>query len=156
MQHSLPEPANPYLRYALAIAAGTAFILLGDWLLGAHIEYFQGIATFTIPWVLDVFVVTFLSGMLVSRIVKSRKGKWIAFIPPFLARSLSYLYLYLFVFNDGKDFFFHLNLYYWGPTVILAVEFSNLGGILGDVLSGAYGPLRRQAAAQSEVARERA
>ncbi len=46
--------------------------------------------------------------------------------------------MYLFVFNDGKDFFYNLNLYYWGPCVILVVEAANFGGILGEVLINAY------------------
>jgi predicted Na+-dependent transporter len=88
---------------------------------------------------LDVFLVPFLAGLLVSRIYRSRSGKWLACLPPLFVRSLTYLYMYWFVYNDGQDFFYHLNLYYWGPAVILVVEVGNLGGILGDVLAGAYG-----------------
>jgi hypothetical protein len=126
------------MKNALGIAAGMAVIVLGDVLLGAKIEVFSGIATFTPVWVLDVFLVPFLSGMAVSRVVQTRNGKWLACLPPLFVRCLTYLYMYLYVFNDGRDFFYNLNLFYWGPTVILVVEFANLGGILGDVLAGSY------------------
>lgn len=126
------------IKGTLAVLAGMAVIFLGDALLGVRLEVFSGIATFTPIWVLDVFLVPFISGMAVSRIVRSRNGKWLACLPPFFVRCLTYSYLYLYVYHDGKDFFYHLNLYYWGPMVILVVEFANLGGILGDVLSGAY------------------
>lgn len=118
--------------------AGMALNFSGDWLLGVKIEVFSGIATFTFPWMLDIFLVPFIVGLVVSKIVSRRYGKWLACLPPLFVRCISYSYMYLFVFNDGKDFSYHLNLYYWGPCVILAVEAANIGGILGDVLIGTY------------------
>ncbi len=129
---------NYAVRVSVAILAGMAVNFLGDWLLGAKIEVFSGIATFTFPWMLDVFIVPFIAGLVVSKIVRTRAGKYWACLPPLFVRCLTYLYMYLFVFHDGKDFFFHLNLYYWGPCVILVVEAANFGGIFGDVLAGAY------------------
>jgi len=129
---------NQRMKNALGVLAGMAVIALGDILLGAKLEVFNGIATFTPVWILDVFCVPFIAGLLVSRIVQTRNGKWLACLPPLFVRSLTYLYMYLYVFNDGKDFFYNLNLFYWGPMLILVVEVGNLGGILGDVLAGAY------------------
>lgn len=129
---------NPYVKYAIAIAAGMAVIFLGDWLLGVKIEVFSGMATFSFSWMLDVFLVPFIAGLVVSRVLRSRMGKWIAFFPPLFVRSLSYLYMYLHVYGDGKDFFYHLNVFYWGLCVILSMEAANMGGLLGDVLVGAY------------------
>ncbi len=125
-------------RVGAAILAGVAVNFLGDWLLGVRIEVFSGIATFTFPWMIDVFIVPFIAGLVVSKIVRTRAGKYWACLPPLIVRCLTYLYMYFFVFHDGKDFFFHLNLYYWGPCVILVVEAANFGGIFGDVLAGAY------------------
>ncbi len=125
-------------KATLAVVAGMALNFLGDWLLGANIEVFHGIATFTLPWMIDVFLVPFAVGLAVAKIYGAKGGKWLACLPPLFVRCLSYLYMYLFVFHDGKDFFFHLNLYYWGPCVILVVEAANFGGILGEILLGAY------------------
>ncbi len=140
------------IKGTLAVLAGMLVIFLGDALLGAKLEVFSGLATFTPVWVLDVFLVPFVSGLVVARIVRSRNGKWLACLPPLFVRCLTYLYMYLYVYHDGKDFFFHLNLYYWGPVVILVVEFANLGGILGDVLVGAY---KRRAVAAVPAESER-
>ncbi len=129
---------QPFVKYAIAVAAGMAVIFLGDWLLGVRIEVFSGIASFTFSWMLDVFFVPFASGLVVSRIVRSRMGKWVSFFPPLLVRCASYLYLYLHVLDDGKGFFYHLNVYYWARCVILSMEAANVAGILGDVLIGAY------------------
>ena len=129
---------QPYKRGALAVAAGTGFNFLGDWLTGVNIETFRGIGTFTFPWMLDVFLVPFITGLLVAKIYRERGGKYWACLPPLLVRFLTYLYMYLFIYHDGKDFSYHLNLYYWGPCVILVVEASNFGAIIGEVLAGAY------------------
>lgn len=127
-----------YPRATLAVLAGMTLNLLGDWLIGANVEVFKGIETFTFIWMLDVFFLPFGVGLLVAKVYGMKGGKWLACLPPLFVRCLSYLYLYLFVYHDGKDFFYHLNLYYWGPVVILVVEASNFGGILGEVLVGSY------------------
>lgn len=127
-----------YARGTVAVLAGMLLNFAGDWLLGAHIEVFKGVSTFTLPWMLDIFVLPFLVGMLVAKIYGHKGGKWLACLPPLFVRCLTYGYMYLFVFNDGKDFYFHLNLYYWGPCVILVVEAANFGGILQEVLVGSY------------------
>ncbi|MBI1174372.1 MAG: hypothetical protein GC139_03790 [Sideroxydans sp.] len=135
-----------YARGILAVTAGMAVNFFGDWLLGARIEIFSGIATFTFPWMLDVFLVPFIAGLVVAKVFGSKGGKWLACLPPLFVRCISYAYMYFFVFNDGKDFAYHLNLFYWGPCVILVVEAANFGGILGEVLIGAYRRKNRLAA----------
>ena len=127
-----------YVRSIVAVLAGMAFNFLGDWLLGANIEIFKGISTFTFTWMLDVFLVPFIAGLIVAKIFGRKGGKWLACLPPLFVRCLTYSYMHLFVFNDGTDFYFHLNLYYWGPCVILVVEAANFGGILAEVIAGAY------------------
>ncbi len=121
---------------AIALVAGMALNFAGDWLLGAQIEIFRGIDTFTFPWMLDVFLVPFLVGLLVAKIF-GKHAKWLACLPPLFVRFLSYLYLYL--SDPTHDFFFKFHLHYWGLCVILAVESANLGAILGEVLVGVYG-----------------
>jgi hypothetical protein len=120
----------------VAVLAAMAVNFLGDWMLGVRIEVFQGMATFTPRWVVDVFVVNFIVGLVVARIF-GRHAKWLAIVPPFLVRCTSYAYLY-FLENHYGDFFLQLHLFYWGPTVILAVECANIGGILGEVVMGVY------------------
>ena len=118
--------------------AGMLCIFFGDWVTGASIETFKGISTFTFPWMLDVFLVPFISGLVVAKLYGRRGGRYLACLPPLLVRCFTYLYMFLYVFDDGKDFYYHLNLYYWGPCVILVVEAANFGAIIGEVLAGAY------------------
>ena len=73
-----------------------------------------------------------------SKIYGRKGGKWLACLPPLFVRCITYTYMYLFVFNDGQDFYYHLNLHYWGPCVILVVEASNFGGIIQEVIVGSY------------------
>lgn len=121
---------------ASAVLAGIVLNFLGDMLIGVKIEIFSGIATFTFPWMIDIFLIPFASGFVVSRIYGFKGGKYLACIPPLVVRVASYLHLHY--FHPQGDFFYQLNLYYWGPCVILAVESANFGGIIGEVVAGAY------------------
>ncbi len=127
-----------YKRGFVAVTAGMLLNFLGDWITGINIETFKGISTFTFSWMLDVFLVPFITGFIVAKIYRDRGGKYLACLPPLFVRCITYFYMYMYVYNDGKDFNYHLNLYYWGPCVILAVEASNFGAIIGEVLAGAY------------------
>lgn len=127
-----------YVRAVQAVLAGCLVIFIGDFLLGVQIEIFRGIATFSFPWTLDVFVVPFIAGLVVALIYKGRSGKWLAFLPPIIVRCLNCYYLYLTNDQWNENFFFHLHLHYWGLAVILCFQASYLGGHLGGFLSGSY------------------
>ena len=130
-----------HIRGAVAVLAGCCVIVLGDTLLGVQIEIFRGIATFNILWMVDVFLVPFVAGLLVAFTYKKRAGKYLAFLPPVIVRCLSCIYLYLTDPQWNADFFFHLHLHYWGLAVILSFKSSYLGANWGCVMVGAY---RRQ------------
>ncbi len=141
-EQTLPPVARPDWASQHRLAAGVAAVLagmavgaLGDWISGVRLEIFQGMSTFTPAWMGDVFVVNFLVGLMVAAIF-GRHAKWLAIVPPLLLRSISYLYLYFTM--PHPDFFLNLHLFYWGPTLILAVECANLGAILGEVRKGVY------------------
>ena len=102
--------SNLFVRGIAAVLAGMFLNFVGDWLLGANIEIFKGLATFNIPWILDIFVLPFLVGMLVAKIYGRKGGKWLACLPPLFVRCITYTYMYLFVFNDGQDFYYHLKI----------------------------------------------
>lgn len=123
-------------RYALAVAAGTAVVLLGDWLLGVRLEVFSGISTFSFAWVLDLLLVPFASGIAVSAVLRSRMGKWLAYLPPLIARCATVAWLALAAGPGGKAF--HFNVYYWAALLLMVMEFGNIGGFLGDYLFGGY------------------
>jgi hypothetical protein len=65
------------IKGTVAVLAGMALNFLGDWLLDARIEIFKGIATFNVSWIMDVFLVPFMVGLLVARIF-GKHAKWLA------------------------------------------------------------------------------
>lgn len=126
------------MKGVLAVLAGMALIYLGDQALGVNIEIYRGIATFTLPWVIDVFLVPFVAGVVVS-LIYGRHGKWLACLPPLFVRGISFIQLTF--FNDSSeyvDLFFKVPLAYWGPCLILVVEVGNFGGIIGEIMKGVY------------------
>lgn len=139
-------------RYVKAIAAllvGTSLNYLGDRVLGVKIELFSGLATFSFAWILDLFFVPFLVGLVVSWIFGAG-GKWLSILPPLIVRCASYVQILYFT---GTPHGSTLNpLGWWVLYVILAVESSNIGGILGEVMiKGVYGRSNLSATSGGEV-----
>ncbi|MGB8410878.1 MAG: hypothetical protein WCE58_13345 [Gallionella sp.] len=121
-------------RYQLGIAAiliGMALNHLGDRLLGVKIELFSGLSTFSFAWILDVFFVPFLVGLVVAWIF-GMGGKWLCYFPPLIVRSLSYAEI---LYVSGAPHGSSLNpMGWWGLYVILAMESAGIGGIVGEVM----------------------
>ena len=132
-----------FLKGAVALLLGCALNYFGDWLLGAQIELYRGIQGFNPLWAIDVFVLPFFVGLLVAAIF-GMGGKWLSYIPPLIVRSISYY-----------EFFYHINsipegatlapIGWWGFFVILAIEASAFGGIMGEIMmKGTYGRSPRE------------
>ena len=121
-------------RYLLGIAAtlvGMALNHLGDRLLGVKIELFSGLSTFSFAWILDVFFVPFLVGLVVAWIF-GMGGKWLCYFPPLFVRCLSYAEI---LYVSGTPHGSTLNpMGWWGFYVILAMESAGVGGIVGEVM----------------------
>jgi len=121
-------------RYQLGIAAtliGMALNHLGDRLLGVKIELFSGLSTFSFAWILDVFFVPFLVGLVVAWIF-GMGGKWLCYFPPLIVRCLSYAEI---LYVSGTPHGSTLNpMGWWGFYVILAMESAGVGGIVGEVM----------------------
>jgi hypothetical protein len=123
---------NPrYLSGLLAFLAGALLNYLGDRLLGVKLELFWGLSTFSFAWVLDVFFLPFLVGLLVAWIF-GKGAKWLSYFPPLLVRCISYAEIF---YISGTPHGANLNpMGWWGFYVILAMESAGIGGILGEVL----------------------
>lgn len=121
-------------RYQLGLAAiliGMALNHLGDRLLGVKIELFSGLSTFSFAWILDVFFVPFLVGLVVAWIF-GMGGKWLCYFPPLIVRCLSYAEI---LYVSGTPHGSSLNpMGWWGFYVILAMESAGVGGIVGEVM----------------------
>ena len=115
----------------LALTAGVLLNFIGDKLLGVKIELFSGLSTFSFAWILDVFFLPFLVGLLIAWIY-GRGAKWLSYFPPLIVRCISYAYI---AYGAGAPHGSNLNpMGWWGFYVILAMESSGIGGILGEVL----------------------
>lgn len=115
-----------------ALIMAAVLIHFGDRLLDVKIEVFSGgISYFSPFWVVDVFLLPFISGILVS-VIYGMGGKWLCYFPPLIVRAISYYE----VANvtgvpPGASL---IPLGWWGFFVILVVEAAVIGGVLGEVL----------------------
>jgi hypothetical protein len=119
-----------YLTGLVAIIIGMSLNHLGDRLLGVKMELYWGLSTFSFAWMLDVFFVPFLVGIVVSWIY-GLGGKWLCYFPPLFVRCISYAEI---LHVSGTPHGSILNpMGWWGLYVILAMESAGIGGIIGEV-----------------------
>ena len=120
-----------FLNGLLALMAGCFVNYVGDKLLGVKMELFSGLSTFSFAWIVDVFVLPFLVGLLVAWIF-GMGAKWLCYFPPLFVRCFSYAQILYFT---GVPHGSILNpMGWWGLYVILAMESAAIGGILGEVM----------------------
>ena len=144
-----------YLRGLVALLIGMSLNHFGDRLLGVKIELFSGLSTFSFAWILDVFFVPFLVGLVVAWIF-GWGAKWLSYFPPLIVRCLSYAEI---LYVSGTPHGSTLNpLGWWGFYVILAMESAGIGGIIGELMiKNVYGRSKKvmpEDTEQSVTARE--
>lgn len=124
----------PYMAIfmgTVAILAGAVVVALGDYLLGVKLELFYGIGTFSLLWILDLFVVPFIAGIVVS-LIYGLGGKILAHASPLIVRVVSFVQLSgVESLPDGVSM---LPLGYWVLLTIVAVEFAAFGGFIGEII----------------------
>ncbi len=122
----------------LAFVLGFTINFFGDRLLGVNIELFHGLSTFGFLWFIDVFILPFFAGFCVA-VVFGLGGKWLCYFPPFFVRLLSY-YLFSASYWNVPTGYHLMPMGWWGFFVILVIEASAFGGILGEVyVKSTYG-----------------
>jgi hypothetical protein len=119
-----------------ALLIGCAANHFGDRLLGVQIELFRGLQTFSFMWMLDMFLLPFIVGILVA-VIFGLGGKWLCYFPPLIVRVLSYTTIkHTGIPTDASL----LPMGWWGFFVILTMEAAAIGGIIGEVvMKGTYG-----------------
>jgi hypothetical protein len=133
-----PPPSRTRLaKGAVALLMGSALNHFGDRLLGVKIELFRGLQGFDGPWILDVFGVPFLVGILVA-VIFGLGGKWLCYFPPLIVRIISYAEIsYISGAPPGTSL---IPLGWWGFFVILVIEAAAIGGVIGEiVVKSTYG-----------------
>lgn len=119
-----------YIKGAAALLIGSAVNHFGDRLLGVRVELFHGLSTFSFSWIIDMFFVPFLVGLAVAWIF-GFGARWLSYFPPLIVRSVSYAEIYFFGAPEGNSL---IPLGWWGFFVILTMESSWIGGIIGEVM----------------------
>ncbi len=115
----------------VALMAGCIVIIIGDWLLGVDVELWWGLSTFDYFWMIDMFVVPLIAGIVVS-LIFGLGGKWLCYFPPIFVRVYSYIsYVYITPMPEGASL---LTLPLWILIVILVVESAAFGGVFGEVM----------------------
>jgi len=121
-----------------ALLIGCSINYFGDRLLGVKMELFYGLDTFSFSWMLDVFALPFIVGLAVA-VIFGMGGKWLSYFPPLIVRLMSYYA----ILHSGQPLPPDASLIplgWWGFFVILAIEASAFGGIMGEiVIRGTYG-----------------
>lgn len=120
-------------RGAAAILLASVFNHFCDRILGIRIEAFTGgIGYFSGLWALDLFLVPFVAGVIVS-VIYGFRGKWLSWIPPLIVRAVSYWGIahHLIPIAPGSSL---MPLGWWGFYVILAMEAALGGGVVGEVV----------------------
>jgi hypothetical protein len=127
-------------RFITGIAAlliGCALNHFGDRLLGVQIELFRGLDTFSFMWILDMFALPFVVGLVVA-VIFGMGGKWLCYFPPLMVRSLNYYVISHSGISSPDASLMPLG--WWGFFVILVMEAAAFGGIIGEVaMKGTYG-----------------
>lgn len=125
---------------AVAIAAGVVVNYLGDRLLhftspppGLRLEVLQHnvVETFSPLWVLDLFLVPFIAGIVVS-LVYGLGGKLLCYFVPIIVRS--YSYYEMMNFERLSEFGTILPIPYWILVLIVAIEAAAFGGVFGEII----------------------
>ena len=125
----------------MAILVGCAINYFGDRLLGIKIELFYGIQTFNFLWILDMFALPFVVGVVVA-VIFGLGGKWLCYFPPLIVRAFSYYEILHGGVPHGMSL---LPMGWWGFFVILVIEASAFGGVMGEIwVKGTYGRRPRQ------------
>lgn len=121
----------PFVYGAIAILGGVVVNVVGDRITGVRLEHFWGISTFSLMWILDLFLVPFIAGFAVA-FIYGLGGKLLCYFVPLLVRGASYLEM---VYISGTpEGAIGLPIYYWILIVIVAIESAAFGGVAGEIL----------------------
>ena len=121
-----------YLTGLFALMTGVLVNYFGDRLLGVKMELFSGLSTFSFAWILYVFALPLIVGLIIAWIF-GLGAKWLCYFPPLIVRCFSYAQI-LYGANGVPHGSILNPMGWWGLYVILAMESAGIGGILGEVM----------------------
>ncbi|MDQ6954754.1 MAG: hypothetical protein Q9M20_04855 [Mariprofundaceae bacterium] len=122
--------APKWQRFFVAFFVSAVFFDLGHRLLGVRTELYWGIAAYDFVWVISMFLLPCLTGILVG-LIYGWGGKLLAHFPPLFVLALHYYSTMVTGAPEGARL---IPLMWWGFFVILNMEFSAVGGVIGELL----------------------
>lgn len=130
-----PKPWGPkWMRFLAAFGVAGAMLDMGLYYLNVRVELFWGIAGFDLPWIAAVFVLPFATGVAVG-FIYGWGGKILAHFPPLVVLGISYYETMTYGAPAGAQL---MPMAWWGFFVILAMEFSAFGAVMGELLLRRY------------------
>jgi len=130
MDELLPQWGPVWLRGITAFVVGTVLLQAGFNLLGVRLEFFAGLQTFSLSWIISMSLLPVLTGMVIGMIY-GFGGKYLAHFPPALVLIFSYYQSMHQPVPEGAHL---LPMGMMTMFVILNVEFCAVGGFLGEII----------------------
>lgn len=120
---------------SFAVAVGVLVILAGEHLTGVRMEFFWGVSTFNPAWVVTLFLIPCVAGLVVA-FIYGFGGKLLAMFPPAIVEGYNYAQVEYFniipaFVPEGASL---LPFIYWILLVVIAIEFGGIGGFIGEVV----------------------
>ncbi len=122
--------APAWQRFIVAFFASAFTFDLGHKLLGVRVELFWGIQGFDFAWVIAMYVLPVVAGIVFS-LIYGWGGKLLAHLPPLFALSIDYYQILHTGAPEGASL---IPLMWWGFFLILNMEFCAVGGFIGELL----------------------
>ena len=122
--------APKWQRFFVAVFVSAFFFNMGHLLLDVHIELYWGISDYDFSFVLSMFLLPLLTGIIVG-LIYGWGGKWVAHFPPLFVLAIDY---YMTAQAGAPDGARLIPMMWWGFFVILNMEFCAVGGVIGELL----------------------
>ncbi len=120
------------LQGSMALGAAALIDHFGLRLLGIRIEIFTGIQYFDLTWFVALFLLPLVGGATVS-LIYGLHGKILAYFPPLPVMGLDYYSsLHAAHLPSGGQL---MPLGWWGFFVIISIESSAIGGVVGEIMN---------------------
>jgi len=121
----------PYwVRGLVALAIGALIYKVFFLLLGVHLEYFAGLASFNMSWILSMSVLPVGVGIVIG-LIYGFGAKYLAHFPPAIVMLWDYQHVSYADMPAGGHL---LPWGLWIMFVILQMEFCAVGGFIGEIL----------------------
>ncbi|MDX8402261.1 MAG: hypothetical protein R8K47_06475 [Mariprofundaceae bacterium] len=119
-----------WMRGLAAFGIGFLMMDTGLSMLGVRLEWYLGLETFNLRWILAMSLLPFVTGIVIGA-VYGYGGKYLAHFPPLVVLALAYYESATHPLPAGAHL---IPMYFFAMFVILEMEFCAVGGVVGELL----------------------